>query len=130
MFANHNTKARSAFIAATIAALLAAFASNLHAQSPLTVQPSTGRVGVGNTNPTETVDVTGTVKATNFKGDGSLLTNLPQAGQWTTSVDHLLQCQQRQSRHRHDDLRSNFGSQWRIQTRQPRDWRLVQIKCG
>ncbi len=41
MFASHNTKARSAFIAATIAALLIAFSPNLHAQSPLTVQPST-----------------------------------------------------------------------------------------
>lgn len=47
MFANHNTEARSAFIAVTIAALLIAFSPNLHAQSPLTVQPSTGRVGVG-----------------------------------------------------------------------------------
>ncbi len=74
MFANHNTKARSAFIAATIAALLIGFSPNLHAQSPLTVQPSTGRVGVGNTNPTETMDVTGTVKATTFKSDGSQLT--------------------------------------------------------
>ena len=60
MFANRNTKARSAFIAATIAALLIAFASNLQAQSPLTVQPSTGRVGVGNTNPAETLGEQGT----------------------------------------------------------------------
>ena len=74
MFTSHKTKARSAFIAATVAALLIAFSPNLHAQSPLTVQPSTGRVGVGNTNPTETVDVAGTVKATTFKGDGSQLT--------------------------------------------------------
>ena len=63
MFASHNTKARSALIAATIASLLIAFSPNLYAQSPLTVQPSTGRVGVA-----------GTVKATNFKGDGSQLT--------------------------------------------------------
>ncbi len=46
MFASHNTKARSAFLAATIAALLIAFSPNLYAQSPLTVQPSTGRIGV------------------------------------------------------------------------------------
>jgi hypothetical protein len=70
MFDSHNIKACSAFIAATIAALLMAFSPNLHAQSPLTVQPSTGRLGVGNNNPTETVDVTGTVKATAFRGDG------------------------------------------------------------
>ncbi len=62
MFASHNTKARSAFVTAIIAALLIAFSPNLHAQSPLTVQPSTGRVGVGNTNPTETLDVTGNIK--------------------------------------------------------------------
>src|SRR5690348_17019864 len=46
------------------------------AQSPLTVQPSTGRVAVGNTNPSEALDVNGTVKAT-FKADGSQLANLP-----------------------------------------------------
>jgi hypothetical protein len=70
MFARHNTRARGAFTAATIAALFIAFSPNLYAQSPLTVQPSTGRLGVGNTNPSETVDVTGTVKATAFRGDG------------------------------------------------------------
>ena len=48
MFASHNTKARSAFITATTAALLIAFSPNLHAQSPLTVQPSTGGEGSGN----------------------------------------------------------------------------------
>jgi len=58
----------------------------LRAQSsPLTVQPSTGRVGVGNTNPTEALDVTGNVKATAFKGDGSQLTGLPSGSQWTTN---------------------------------------------
>jgi hypothetical protein len=67
MFASHNIKARSAFITATITAILIAISPNLHAQSPLTVQPSTGRVGVGNTSPTNTVDVTATVKVTTFR---------------------------------------------------------------
>ncbi len=79
MLASHNTKARSAFITANIAALLIAFSPNLHAQSPLTVQPSTGRVGVGNTSPAEALDVTGNIKnsgtldvAGNIKNNGSL----------------------------------------------------------
>jgi hypothetical protein len=79
MFASHNTKARSAFITTTIAALLIAFSPNLHAQSPLTVQPSTGRVGVGNTNPAEALDVTGNIKNSgtldvtgNIKNSGTL----------------------------------------------------------
>ena len=66
------------FVVGVIAALIFALPCGLFAQSPLTVQPSTGRVGIGNTNPSEALDVTGTVKATAFKGDGSQLTNLPQ----------------------------------------------------
>jgi hypothetical protein len=59
MFASYKTRVQSAFITTTIAALLIALSPNLHAQSPLTVQPSTGRIGVRNTNPTGTVDTTG-----------------------------------------------------------------------
>jgi len=47
------------------AALVLASASFLYAQSsPLTVQHSTSRVGVNNTNPSYTLDVTGTLNAT------------------------------------------------------------------
>jgi hypothetical protein len=61
-------------------ALLIAVSSKVQAQSsPLTVQPSTGRVGVGNTNPGYPLDVTGTVNATSFRRDGSQLTNVTGA---------------------------------------------------
>ena len=67
MFANHINRIRSRFIVAAIAALLFALPCGVFAQSPLTVQPSTGRVGIGNTNPSEALEVNGTVKATALK---------------------------------------------------------------
>ena len=80
MFSNHINRSRSGFIVGAITWLLFALPCGVFAQSPLTVQPSTGRVGVGNTNPSEALEVSGTVKATAFKGDGSQLTNLPAGG--------------------------------------------------
>jgi hypothetical protein len=52
---------------AALAGLLASPAGLLAQSSPLTIQPSTGRVGIGTTNPTEKLDVTG-----NIKSSGSL----------------------------------------------------------
>ena len=54
---------RSGFLLGALAALLLGLPLSLYAQSPLTVQPSTGRVGVSNTDPQYPLDVTGTVNA-------------------------------------------------------------------
>jgi len=52
MFTNHINRIRSGLIVGAIAALIFTLPCGVFAQSSLlTVQPSTGPVGVGNTNP-------------------------------------------------------------------------------
>ncbi|NEP27034.1 hypothetical protein, partial [Moorena sp. SIO3I6] len=51
----------------------------LHTTGALTVD---GNVGIGKNNPTEKLEVAGTVKATRFEGDGSGLTGIG-AGKWS-----------------------------------------------
>jgi len=56
--------------------------SDMFSRNGLTVHPTSGNVGIGTTNPSKKLEVNGTVKATMFEGDGSLLKNISSGGQW------------------------------------------------
>lgn len=69
--------------------ILKASSTNTSSDSIVTrlVVQSDGNVGIGSTQPTTPLDVGGTVKATQFIGDGSLLSGI--SGAWTSNGEYI-----------------------------------------
>ena len=60
-----------------------------HVSVPRATITNSGNVGFGTTNPQQKVHVEGTVKATSFVGDGSLLTGLAVPSAWISSSSNV-----------------------------------------
>jgi hypothetical protein len=60
--------------------------SNISGGSNVFVMDSNGRIGIGKTNPSTALDVTGTVTATTFSGSAASLTGFPTLNQNTTGT--------------------------------------------
>ena len=54
----------------------------------LSISSTVAKIGINNQLPNATLDVSGTVSATAFVGDGASLTNLP-GGLWTDNTDYI-----------------------------------------
>jgi hypothetical protein len=60
-----------------------------HVSVPRATITNSGNVGFGTTNPQQKLHVEGTVKATSFVGDGSLLTGLAVPSAWSQSSSNV-----------------------------------------
>ncbi|NES22055.1 MAG: hypothetical protein F6K41_24810, partial [Symploca sp. SIO3E6] len=64
--------------------------SDMFSRNGLTVHPTSGNVGIGTTNPSEKLEVNGTVKATRFEGDVSGLNVISGDPTWKALANNLI----------------------------------------